>query len=371
MNHLKINLLLVASLFIAVIFVPSIKSFAYPGHNNPVKEKRRLKNIPGTPKSLKRLLLFPEDFESYYNDHFELRYNLLDIYKYSKYAINDPAVKKVVFGTEPGWLFFNDIESNDVMGDYRNINQFTETELRKFVETLEERKQWLSEQGIEYMFVIAPSKHYVYPEYLPKKYYRIPQDNIKKQLAEALEQTPDINYLDLTEIIIEGKKEQNMFLKNDTHWTDYAANLSHFALSQKLEIIFPNLIKSTKKPWSEFTRPLKHIGDLAQINGTIDLFNDTRYLPVFDACAEKLMPPKKNTMDTFDTNCNKQLRTLVFRDSFFSKLQPFVSENFGLSRFVWQKMTFEAAKIHIKEVQPHIVIEEWIDRHLPEVNSAE
>ena len=61
---------------------------------------------------------------------------------------------------------------------------------------------------------------------------------MKAQLAEALKAHPEINYLDLTETIIQGKKEQQMFLKNDTHWTDYATNLAQLALVEKLEALF-------------------------------------------------------------------------------------------------------------------------------------
>nr|WP_179952198.1 hypothetical protein [Marinicella rhabdoformis] len=308
---------------------------------------------------------YPNQFESYYKDHFGFRPVWVNQYRKLKTWVKDPVVEQVIFGSEPGWLFYNDKDGNDVIGDFRNIKQFSPSQLKQFVNNIKSKQTWLADQNIEYLFVIAPSKHYVYPEYLPKKYQPINQQNLKTQLAQALKTHPEINFLDLTQNLIEGKKQQQMFLKNDTHWTDFATNLVQLEIAKVLEKLFPQHIHPNLRPWTDFKSNAPHAGDLAMMNGTIEQFPETRSLPEFSDCAETPLQKKVKYNDTFDTNCNHKVRALVFRDSFFSNLQPFISEYLGLSRFVWKPMKFKSAEKHIDDIQPHIIIEEWVDRHLP------
>lgn len=365
MKHAKINLIFMAIAFICFIFAPSIKSIFNPEYAQENFEQRRLEAFPEFPDSWSDIKSYPESFENYYKDHFGFRPTWVSQYRNLKNSVHDPVVDKVIFGTEPGWLFFNDKKGNDVVGDYRNINQFSAHSLNQFINNIKLKQAWLAKQNIEYLFIIAPSKHYVYPEYLPTKYQPIAKINLKKQLADELKKYPEINYIDLTQTLIDGKEQQQMFLKNDTHWTDFATNLVQYEIANKLEELFPGRINPRIRPWKDFLSTTKHVGDLAMMNGTTNQFNETRTLPQFNPCAETTLQQKEKYNDTFDTNCNHDIRALIFRDSFFSNLQPFISEYLGLSRYVWQRMTFKTADKHVMEFQPQIVIEEWVDRHLP------
>ena len=367
MKHAKINLILMATAFICFIFAPSVKSIFKPEYAQENFEQRRLEAFPEIPDSWSDIKSYPEAFESYYKDHFGFRPTWVSQYRNLKNSVHDPVVDKVIFGTESGWLFFNDKKGNDVIGDYRNINQFSEHSLNQFINNIKLKQAWLAKQNIEYLFIIAPSKHYVYPEYLPSKYQPIAKINLKQQLADELKKHPDINYIDLTQTLIDGKKERQMYLKNDTHWTDYATNLVQFKIATTIENIFPKKIKPNTKPWGDFNSTINHTGDLSIMNGTTTQFKETRTLPAFKQCAETPLQEKKKYNDTFDTNCDGHIQALVFRDSFFSNLQPFVSEYLGLSRFVWEPMTFKAAEKHINDTHPDIVIEEWVDRFLPKL----
>ncbi len=371
MKHTKINLTLTAVLFLILLFTPILKNITFPNYAEIQFEKRRLQQFPTWPNNWATTQSYPEQFESYYKDHFGFRPFWVSQYRQIKSLIQDPVVDQVIIGKEHGWLFYNDATSDDVIGDFRNINQFTDKQLDQFVEILIAKKQWLAKQGIEYIFVLAPSKHYVYPEYLPQKYQAIEQTNLKTQLSEAIKQHPDFNYLDLTQTIIDGKTEQQMFLKNDTHWTDFATNLAQREIAAKIEKLFPDQITPKTRPWHDFTISTPHTGDLAMMNGTPNKHTEIRSLAPFKTCAETPLQAKEKFNDTFDTDCHLPLRALVFRDSFFSNLQPFVSEYLGLSRFVWQRMTYKAAQKHISEIKPDVVIEEWVDRHLPKLRAPE
>ncbi len=56
------------------------------------------------------------------------------------------------------------------------------------------------------------------------------------------------------------------------------------------------------------------------------------------------------------------LRVLVFRDSFFELVRPFLSENFQQVVYLWQIYNQKNAEIMIDYFHPNLVIEERIER---------
>lgn len=59
------------------------------------------------------------------------------------------------------------------------------------------------------------------------------------------------------------------------------------------------------------------------------------------------------------------IRALIYRDSFFAFMQPFVSAWLGEPTYVHGRLKRTAAVEWIAELKPDVVIEEWVDRSLP------
>ena len=359
MKKLNLTLLVV---FLCFISLPAIFGLILPKRTNSLIENRRLADLPNKPASWQQLKGFPLKFDKYYTDHFGFRWSLLFAYRHVKFILNDSPIDSSVFGKEKGWIYYASKIHGDVIGDYRNINQFSDSQLDTMINHLKEKQQWLAKQNIEYVFVIAPSKHYIYPENLPDYIQPINQTNLVKQLSDALLKHPEINFINLAPRLINAKPEQLLYFKADTHWNFFASNIAQYQIAQMLAKLFNNKVNPYLYKENEFTQKELIQGDLAQYMGLGDYFTEEKMTPKFDPCTN--FSPEDRLL--FTTSCSgSKLNALVFRDSFFSYLQPFISQYFNNSTFVWQKMTYKTSKERILLNKPQVIIEEWVDRYLP------
>jgi hypothetical protein len=66
--------------------------------------------------------------------------------------------------------------------------------------------------------------------------------------------------------------------------------------------------------------------------------------------------------------CDTQkLNAVIFRDSFFSALQPYFSRYFNRSTYIWEAMNYTSLVKYVEQEQPDIVIDEMIERGYPYV----
>ena len=65
------------------------------------------------------------------------------------------------------------------------------------------------------------------------------------------------------------------------------------------------------------------------------------------------------------TTCDtSKLRAVVFRDSFFNAVVPFIAEDFNRIDYVWKPYDHTIMKELIEQQKPQIVIEEMVERFL-------
>ena len=60
----------------------------------------------------------------------------------------------------------------------------------------------------------------------------------------------------------------------------------------------------------------------------------------------------------------EQLTLLVFRDSFFSVLEPYFMRKFKRALFVLGKPNVATAEHYLQTVKPDVFIEQWAERNL-------
>ncbi len=364
MNRTVINFIYLV-LFSFCLAAPAIKIFFSQSENDTTTERRQLNAKPNLPKNLKELKNWPAEFDRYYQDNFGFRDYLLLAYHQIKYFMRDSTGTDVIYGKEPGWLFYNESEE-DPVGDYRNLNQFDQRGLDDFINKLKTKQQKLAEQGIEYLFIITPSKHYIYPEYLPDHLTRLNKPNMKQQLAMALSQQTEINYMDLTETLTQHKSNQLLYFKADTHWNYYAGNIAQHSIIEKINTIFG--LSNAVRQWQpeEFRFQFNHQGDLAFLLKVGEYFAEPLYKPDFSPCAEVGFDQLLKRNSQYTTHCDATpLSVLVYHDSFFNILQPFVSSHFSRVQYSKQRFKYESAEADITKIKPDIVVEQVLDRILP------
>jgi hypothetical protein len=364
---LVVEKLVIILIFCTSIYLPFCIGIFEKDADVSNAEKRKLSPCPSLPKSVQSLKEFPGLFEKYYADHFGLRSRLTAYYKFMKYKLGDSPSEHVTIGKE-GWLFLGSIRQGytahyDPIGDYRNVNLYSQEELHKFAERMTALKSWLNKKGIEYVFVIAPSKHTVYYDKLPSYLVKIGERSATDQLVEYLRKHTEVSVVDPRQELIHAKNRHQVYYKTDTHWNHYGANIAQYAIMLELERLFPGQIQAEVMPLQDGMLPL---GDLARMMG-IPPVNELYPQPVFkNTCEPAKEPIHAKWREPHTLICNTQeLNAVIFGDSFLDRLQPYFSRKFKRSTYIWQRLNFPALTKYIELEKPDVIIEEWVERKLP------
>jgi len=371
----KLDKTILALIFCFSIYTPFLAGVIQDDKIVSSVEKRNLTKFPIPPKSLKSLREYPENFNDYYSDHFGYREKFVK--EYFK-IINKFGVKKsvddVTIGQE-GWLFLGNIKAgykrhNDPIGDAMNVNLFTEYQLKEFAKAIMDIKDWLGNRGINYIYVIAPNKHTIYSEYLPRHISKKNNKSSTDQLVEYLQEHTDVNVLDLRQALLDEKKKHPVYFKTDTHWNMYGANVAQFELMKKIKPFFPKLIHPFLFPDHQFKIFPKGGGDLGGF-ANIENIKEDNPQPIFQAgCSPVNETPDNNGRKTHTVVCDAQeLNAVIFRDSFFSALQPYISRQFRRSTYIWEKINYNSLTKYVQQENPDIIIDEVIERSLPYIPS--
>ena len=107
-------------------------------------------------------------------------------------------------------------------------------------------------------------------------------------------------------------------------------------------------------------------GDLAAFIG-VDIFEEQDPQPIFEhECVPTRSDLNTNDHEPHTLICEgEHLSAVIFRDSFFSALQPYIARNFRRSTYLWEHLSYPTLHKYAEMEQPDIVIEEWVERTLP------
>ncbi len=346
-----------------------------------------------TLNSIKQFLI---SFEDHFSKSYFFRSELLNFNARIKLNVfNFSPTKKAILGKQE--MFFEGhgerrIEENEVgyldnISDYLGLLPFTDQELEQWRVTLEERYYWLKEQGIAYIFAIAPNKSQIYPEYYPDKINSIKASQETRrydQLINYLRDTSIVPVVDLRNALLEVKAKVTagtapnhmLFYRTDGHWNAYGAFWAYRAIIEEINASYPN-----------YTIPVVDINDFVihekkdmvhrPFMNMIGIKNETEFHDTF-----LTLFPRQNTLhaaqDEFVTqgininkrwplekNANKdgQIPFLfIAGDSFAFQMAGYFSihtKRIGVGRFVNQFRT----KL-IEDLHPDIYIQEILNMYL-------
>jgi alginate O-acetyltransferase complex protein AlgJ len=354
--------LLIAT-FIIGLFLPLVLT-----HNRKesITEKRKLADFPKLEWSQKALIKFPSQFELFFNDHFGLRDQLTQIYSFYSILLKSSSNPKVLIGLED-WLFYVNPAEGNSLEDYRRNDPLTPEELRSWKIGLEEKHAWLKQQGIPYIFVVVPDKYSIYPEYMPEHIRQVGTQTRLDQLIEYMKNSA-VPVLDLRPALLKAKQQGQLFYKTDTHWNDFGAAIAQYEILRAIQKFYPNLTPMNYS-WQDFRLTEYNSGDIA------NMLNISYFLKEMVPELRKPLPichrhivekhPEDQMKATFFTDCLADApRALIFRDSFFIALQPYISQHFAKTVYVWEWPDLNLIKKYQQSNQPNIVIEARVERHL-------
>ena len=367
----KFNAVLFVLIFLTAIFLPLAGSVTQTSSIRSFSEKRILASIPETPVSIKTLRRYPEKFDLYYKDNFGFRNDLL-WYNKLKYWVGNSPSDKVILGKD-GWLFYNGEPFTDLQNTFRGIHRLTDSDLKQYAEALNTRYQWLKNQDIQYLLVIAPNKHTIYREHLPDTMFQVNSETLTDQFFNYIKLHTDVPVLDLRQALLSKKSsEVTLYFKTDTHWNHLGTNIAQYEIAKILSTYFPDQIKPKLYKEKDFKIKTGPGGDLSRLLGLTKKFEDIYHNPILDRCATRAIPKDGNFAKPFTTRCEKSdLKALVFRDSFFEYLYQYISLYFKQATFISKRIEFSALSKYLDNDKPDIVIEEWAERFLIAVPELE
>ena len=361
MKHSKTNIGIIFIFFI-LLWLPLIDmKFHFIKVTNT--EKRELAQMPSFRGS--SLSTFITDYEKYYNDNFGFRSFLIWLYNFTQVKIlHTSPVQKVMIGTN-GWLFYNSEAAGDShsIDDYEGNVSFTEQDLKNIESNLEHIQSGLAKKGITFIVLVAPNKSSIYDEYLPANVRSKKGISRYDQLYERLKSNKQITSIDVKQLLLQHKNDGQLYYKTDTHWNSYGGFLAYQGIMREVQNIYPQVRPYVTSDYHIETVQGKGNDDLAEMLGLQGQFQDynARFIPINNISLIDQSPASSRTV--IKTIPGSSLpKMLVFRDSFFTAVEPFLSRNFSKSTYIWTSYDQRVVDNENPDIVVWEVVERYIDR---------
>jgi len=355
-------------IFLVFIYFPIVNDVLHVAKKFHLQEKRAQVKKPDL--RFDALYEFLAKYRRYYKDNFNLRNILIylnNLYKVKLYGFSP--VSKTIIGKN-GWLFMAKESENVNEVDYfRSIKLFSKKELKHWRNALEQRRGWLANRGIHYFFIIIPNKSTIYSEFMPDFIHPVRNRSRLDQLLDYLKKNSDFQIIDVRKVLINAKKDREVYCKTDSHWNEYGAYIAYREIMRYIGEYFENI-----KPIhvSNFKIEIKNRfgGDLAI---TLSLHNKV-YREDYIGFKSKIPLKARgrrlgNISEYVSQTCMEckipgLLNAVMFHDSFVHELKPFISEHFSRILYIWDRLGMKFYTDIIKREKPKIVIEEMAERFL-------
>ena len=219
--------------------------------------------MPAPPHDLAALAAWPEAFTRYFADHFAFRSRLVRWQARVRVGLLEhvPGARRDAWRRRLVVLR----QRRRGRGLHRHARPFTATELERWRSTLQHTQDWLERRGIDYVFVLAPDKHWIYPDRMPAGFNRPvdPPRSISSSTTFAPFR-PSTSSTRATGLAASASGER-LYHLTDTHWNDRGAFVAY---QQVMARIGPPLAPAARTPDDMEARVIPRSGfDLARMLG--------------------------------------------------------------------------------------------------------
>lgn len=351
-------------LFLIVIAIPGAGlALGFSRATISEAEMRELAVWPAWSWRAGAMKAWPDAFQKYFEDHF-LGRNHLIVWRAAVLwnGLGTAASDQVVAGRD-GWLFY---AADGGLSDWTQAEPFTPDELAVWRETLVRRRAFLQARGIRFLFVVAPDKQMIYPEFMPSAIQRLRADYRADQLIAYMRATtPDFEMLDLRPSLRAAKPSELLYHRYDTHWNDRGALVGYQTIARRLAHDFPVIQPLQREDFD--ADPAIPSGDKTTMLGLTDpgkiampgltprrgYQHRVTFPEQADPYGEVGLLVTEHRDATLPT-------MMMFRDSFAGRLIPYLSEHFSRATYFWQnELDFDA----ITREKPDVVVQEFVARH--------
>lgn len=347
--------------FLVLLWGPLLGSLLSSDRQVSEVENRPLAQLPAWPSDRAGLQDWPRRFEAYFDDQLGGRETLVYWHNRIKLALGMSPSDKVLPGRED-WLFYTGIEADgqvDPVRDLRGSSLFSEDELAAWAANLNSKQRWLAARDIAYLFVIAPNKSSIYPEYLPARIH--PGPSRTDQLVQYLAQHSTVQVLDLRPALLSAKSDGQLYHRTDSHWNALGAWHAQQAIQTHLKHWFPEL---SALPYRNLSWQQQLGGDLAQMLGLRQILLEPKPKARL-GCYRVRRPLQPEPPHRQVIGCDQaQRQGLLFHDSFADALAGYLAHYFHDLTMLSIRPDLAYFTRLVAETQPDIVIEQRVERYL-------
>lgn len=305
---------------------------------------------------------YPEQFESWLNDHLPFRNQLIRLNCALDYFVFRTSTSDRVAIGSNGWLFYTDLADGDPLSCYKGTNLLTEEQLEQIADNMITTRDNLAKENTEFVIFIAPNKERVYDEHMPKYYGAPAEEYAVRQIYDYLKEHTDIRIVYPIEEMKNAEQklgeERLMYHKTDTHWNELGAYIGGRELLAELGIDMP----AYDSPEISVTEMEDTPGDMADILNLSNLIDPgMTYAPTgYDA------HDYVNDMWEFDTEVRYHAqgadpRTIfVRRDSFGSAMANLIGSQFDRSVMIHSN---SYTNDYVEQEDPDVFVYECVERY--------
>jgi hypothetical protein len=295
-------------------------------------------------------LSFPEDFDSWWEDHFGLREQMVTAFHAATMAVfRDTLNKKVVVG-KGNYLFYS-----ETMNDYLGLDVMSDEQIQKTAAVVRLQREYCESLGMRFVFMIAPNKNTVYPEYMSERYAPTGEPGNRERLYAALE-AQGVDTIDLAALLASHKADGDLYYEQDTHWNQRGARIAYAAIMEHLAegFAYDDYADAEGAELYGYRGDL-HNFVLPAVGGRLKYVDYGLDEAKAYSVDEGANPARDISFGT--TSGANALRLLMFRDSFGEALIPFVSNNAGRAvysqefpyNYLFSGENFDAVAIELVE----------------------
>ncbi len=366
--------IVIAVIFMLLLIIPTVESVFHVFPEVENNENRAMKELPVL--NINELDVFPEEFDVFYSDNFDLRNQLLKFNSGMKFNMfNKPPVEGKAFIGEDGWMYI----VKDEMDIYLGNNLANENKLKRYHDIFKYRKDFLDSIGCVYYVVIVPIKTSIYPEFLPLSKRKTNQLTLTDQVVNMLDTVDGMNIVDLRSKLVNAKGGIRLYHKTDNHWNDFGGFIAYQAMIEAIQydfsIIEPNSI-------SDYSI------DSITKNGLVL----TKMMGIYDGVYENVITVKKTDIPlshrgvkrnypvlknfpyvndyeiVYEVDNDSLPKLMVVRDSFGKSVMPYMSEHFSKSVYIFDGWHHWLNEEIVLEEKPDIYIQLVLESFLPNVH---
>lgn len=350
-------------LFLVIISLPLAMNLAGRDGADAAVENRELAPFPDYDGTVKSVGTFGTRLGAWFDDHFGLRSRFIRWYGETRLFVLGVSPAASVINGRHGFFFYAD---DMAMEDYASDDPLTPEALANWRDALVRARRWLDARRIGFVFVIAPDKHVVYAEEMPESIRRVGAMSRTDQMYGSLLDTGFV--LDIRPALFAAKASERIYFKTDTHWNDRGAQVAYEAIITAARVHVPAIPPAWTRADFEPIVRVREAGDLAGMMGLKRVLReeDLSLAPRRPRLARVVDPPGAAETDeegrlVTEIPGSTLPRAVIFRDSFTSRLVPFLSEHFSRAVYLWQN-DFDAQIID--QEKPDVVIQQIVGRHL-------